>query len=176
MSSPVFGPCSVDRSGTNRLGGLLDANHDRIIVELNWHVSFQPNDRESTFGFHTAYTRPERNRTVHSTFDRHELYDRSDHQIILNKQQSQLHYQLAVSKTDAYFINALKILGYIPIIGLIPCAVRLIAPKMSEKNSMWLEPQDVREAEFSRGAFEGAGLGFIYIIPDIISTVKRFSK
>jgi hypothetical protein len=174
MRFPEFGHCFIDHSGTNRCGGLLDPDHGRKVVVLNWHASFQPNNRESTFGFHTAYTRPERNRTMHAVL---EARDRNtDEQTIQYQQASLLHKQLQTAKTDVYFLNALKILGYCPLIGLIPCAVRLIAPLMDKDNSMWCEPEDVRKAEFTRGAFEGLGIGICYLIPDIIATVKRFSK
>lgn len=162
MFLTAFGDCYVDHTCS------------RKIMVLNWHESFQLNNKESTFGFHTAYTRPERNRTIYTVLDEYDGH--ADEERIKFNQDSCLHTQLRFAKIDAYFLNALNILGYFPILGLIPCAVRLIVPLMSKDNGMWHEPEDVRKAHFTRGAIEGVGIGICYLIPDIIATVKRFSK
>ena len=73
---------------------------------------------------------------------------------------------------EAFNMNARNILGYIPVLGLIPFYSRCVSPMCSDNVSS--KPTSVKIAEFVRGLFEGLGLGIIYLIPDLIVTAFRF--
>lgn len=161
MSSiSAFGHCYIDQA-------------NQTIV-LNWHQSFQPNNLESTFGFHTAHTYPERNRTMLGSIDPED--QKSDEERIQAYKNKRFAMQLKKSKEGATALNILNTVGYIPVLGLIPCSLRLIEPLMNNKHSMWYEPLEVRTSHFIRGGAEGIGVGILYLIPDLIVTVKRFCK
>ncbi len=72
-------------------------------------------------------------------------------------------------------VNVLNMLGYMPVLGLIPCVCRLILPLCDETSSMHNEPTEVKIANYIRGFFEGLGLGALYLIPDLIATIYRFA-
>lgn len=138
------------------------ANCGDNSVTLELHDSSHPYNVEGTFGFHTRKTVPERNRkvTIQTT------------EIDYAKRRCSESYR---TSSDAIAINALNILGYIPVLGLIPCAARLIYPLCNKDSAMHYESPDVKIAEYIRGFFEGIGLGILFLIPDVIITGKRFS-
>ncbi len=156
----VFDTCFVDKT------------NNRIV--MTWRASFAPNTWEETFGFHTKYTCPIRTRKIVLKIapDERHLWDGER---IKSLKASRLAMQLKWSAEEALVVNLLNIAGYIPFVGLIPFAVRVLMPLIDENSSMWLEPTDVTMAHFVRGTLEGLGVGIVYLIPDIIATVKRFS-
>ena len=120
-----------------------------------------PSTVMNSFGFHTVNTIP----GTHGWLEGRDcctkkIYTYSD---------------LDAAQTVAISWNVLQILGYIPVLGLIPCAVRLIGPLANKDANMHNEPADVKRAHYLRGAFEGLCLGAVYIIPDILVTVHRFA-
>ena len=66
-------------------------------------------------------------------------------------------------------------MGYLPSLSIIPCAVRLIYPLLNENASMHNEPTSVKVANYVRGAFEGFGFGSLFLIPDVMASIYRFS-
>lgn len=101
---------------------------------------------ESTFGFHTRNTVP------------------GPYEFNGSKNLEKL------ASADAIFLNCFQILGYIPVLGLIPCAIRLIGAQKDPS-----EPPEVKTAHAVRGVFEGLGLGILYLIPDLFVTAQRFN-
>lgn len=154
-----------------------ERNHN-IILELD--DSFHPNNVESTFGFHTAETVPVRNRNAYTT--KHTVCGYEPEGILSEKEcirvvesAKKRCIKSYKSRSDAIALNSMNILGYIPGLGLVPCSVRLIYPLCNKDAAMHYESQEVKIAHYVRGAFEGAGLGSLYLIPDLAVTVKRFS-
>lgn len=78
------------------------------------------------------------------------------------------------SFSDSAVINCLNFIGWIPVLGVIPCIVRLILPLTDKDSFMHYETSAVKTANYIRGAFEGLGLGAVYIIPDLLVTAYRF--
>lgn len=116
----------------------------------------------NTFGFHTRNTIPG-------------AYKHNIKFLNRKTRQHEFYSNLNVAKTDAIFFNALQIAGYIPVVGLIPFAARLIVPLFNEESAMHQEPADVKKAHYIRAIFEGLGMGILYLIPDIIVTLDRFA-
>jgi hypothetical protein len=141
------------------------------VIELN--DSFHPNHVLSTFGFHTTNTIPERNRTV--VLGITEGVTGLEAQVAnIRDTYSRRYLPIKYNRSDAIALNGLNILGYFPVLGLIPCGLRLIAPLSNQDNAMHHEPTAVKAAHYVRGLIEGLGLGAAYVIPDILVTLHRF--
>ena len=72
--------------------------------------------------------------------------------------------------------NFLNVLGYFPIIGLIPCVHRLTQPYCDVVFSMKDQTTNVQIAYRIRGILEGVGIGSIYWIPDLLVAIHRFAS
>src|SRR5687768_3337486 len=74
------------------------------------------------------------------------------------------------AKADALGWNILNGIGYIPLVGLIPFAIRVVRPLTDDTCFIHAEPTAVRVAFYVRGIFEGLGLGLLFLIPDLVVT------
>ncbi len=75
--------------------------------------------------------------------------------------------------------NAFIVLSYIPVIGgLFTAAMRMVsAIGVLRESRISSETNKGRWAfcQIARGIFEGLGAGLLFLIPDIIATIARFS-
>jgi len=141
-------------------------------VFLTLEDSFRPNSLWNTFGFHIPQTTPHQSRMC-SFLKIHQDGDSNDRAQIESASARLINLQ----QNEAYLNNIFKVLGYVPLAGLIPCMAQLIVPLIIEKNcGEHSELTVIKIAEYMRGAASGLGIGCIYILPDLAVTAWRFLK
>lgn len=152
----------------------MDAAAPVNLIKIIIPETLHPNTVESTFGFHSARTYPERDRELylvdpyraerriinpHDPFGPPRYFVTPDLQTFEYEQRPQ---------ADVSALNIFTALGYYPILGIIPGLRRLT--DINED----LQPVAVRTAHYVRGLFEVLGFGIIYLIPDLVVTLNRF--
>ncbi len=123
-------------------------------VTIKLKDSFHPNDVKSTFGFHTSNTYPERNRTVsYATEGLSDIRERAspEDKFTQAAEKAQTRFEEAL---NAIVINVMNILGYNPLLGLIPCIAQLIIPVLDKSSAAHFEPTEIKVAGYVRGAFQ----------------------
>lgn len=141
------------------------------IITFELEDTYHPFNLQSLFGFHTNQTYPQKSRRETVTLIDHQNYT-NDAKITIAEDKLKIEFD---SKTYAVAINIFNLIGYIPLLGLIPCYFRLIKP-LTQIYRLHFEHTAMIIHYFIRGALEGLGLGIVYLIPDLIVTVKRFWK
>lgn len=78
----------------------------------------------------------------------------------------------AIAKTKAAWLNMSKILGYIPLVGIISNMGQCIVDELEQ--FQYLKPTTGYNVAFTlRVAGEAAGVGALFLLPDIIVSIGR---